>query len=271
MTSHFRRMATMDRTGCGKTDSDNVDFTAVLSAVTCGNCKRSKAYKAAQEAHVEARREAVTEWRNGPRIIEYPTTEAAYDATMSDDTIADGTVLVVRGEGVVGVLMNAWPVAVTVSNGQFHHTINPPASGTDKAWDKATKLAAAMGFPLPAVVRQMKTAEILTRLDTMKAREDAARIEYREQPALMGRIRDLSARYAVGSRMTDDSGVTATVTEVSKGMVWLAPDGAAEYVGFDVEHPAAWRIADDVEVIAPFRTRSKVKSTSRARRFRKGA
>lgn len=206
MTTHY--LATIDSIGCGRRFVDGTDFSRKLSSVTCGNCKRSKAYKTAETAHVEELHTAITEWRNGPRVIEYATTEAAYDATMSDDTIADGTVLIVRAEGVVGVLMNAWPVAVTASNGQFHHTINPRASGTDKAWDKATELATAMGFPIQAPT-------------------------FSEQPELMARIRAVSARHAEVSRL--------------------------------------WRVADDAETIAPFRTRGKVKSTSRARRFRKGA
>lgn len=149
----------------------------------------------AEDCATTAVTDAVSDWRNGPRVIEYATTEEAYDAAMSDDTITNGAVLMVRTEGVVGVLMNAWPVAVTAANGQFHHTINPPASGTDPSWDKAVSLAVALGFPL----------------------------QFAERPALMDRIRSLGA------------------------------------------------VASDVEDSAPFRTRSKVKSTSRTRRFRKGA
>lgn len=208
MSVHFYRMATMGHIGCGRPAVDGTDFTWNIDEVTCGNCKRSKAFKAAVAAreatatnlrdladYWRSRTDAVSEWRNGPRVIEYATTEEAYDAAMSDDTITNGTVLMVRAEGVIGVLMNAWPVAVTAANGQFHHTINPLASGTDPSWDKAVSLAVALGFPL----------------------------QFAERPTLMDRIRSLGT------------------------------------------------VAADAEDSAPFRTRSKVKNTRQARRFRKGA
>jgi hypothetical protein len=47
-------------------------------------------------------------------------TGEAYDASQCDDAIRDGDVLSVPSEGVVGVLVGAWPVAITAQRGCFH-------------------------------------------------------------------------------------------------------------------------------------------------------
>lgn len=55
-----------------------------------------------------------------PRVHEFDSTIEAYGASQTDDTIVDGDVLVVRSEQVVGILLEAWPTAVTVAQGAFH-------------------------------------------------------------------------------------------------------------------------------------------------------
>ena len=45
--------------------------------------------------------------------------EFAYDQTQTLDAINDGDTLV-TDDGVVGFMMSAWPVAVTLNSGQFH-------------------------------------------------------------------------------------------------------------------------------------------------------
>jgi hypothetical protein len=50
----------------------------------------------------------------------FNSTSDAYDASQTDDSISHGDVLVVESEHVVGVLVDAWPVAVTPERGAFH-------------------------------------------------------------------------------------------------------------------------------------------------------
>lgn len=55
-----------------------------------------------------------------PNVHTFASTGEAYDASQCDDDINDSDVLVVPSEGVVGVLCQAWPVAVTPEHGEFH-------------------------------------------------------------------------------------------------------------------------------------------------------
>jgi hypothetical protein len=48
------------------------------------------------------------------------TSGDAYDITQTDDRVKDGDVLIVPSEGIVGVMVEAWPTAMTSENGQFH-------------------------------------------------------------------------------------------------------------------------------------------------------
>ena len=57
----------------------------------------------------------------------------AYDWTQCNDEVRFGDVLIVPREGIVGIMVAAWPLAVTRSHGQFHQI--DPAIG----WDKAIK------------------------------------------------------------------------------------------------------------------------------------
>jgi len=85
------------------------------------------------------------------QILHFESTGAAYDAAMSDDTIQTGDVLVITGEGVVG-LADTWPVAVTLAAGQLHHVrddLTLEGYGFDpESVDKAEHVAARYGFPL---------------------------------------------------------------------------------------------------------------------------
>jgi hypothetical protein len=58
-----------------------------------------------------------------PNIHEFNSTGQAYDASQCCEDIKDGDILVVRNEKVVGILTEAWPVAITQNSGAFHtHT-----------------------------------------------------------------------------------------------------------------------------------------------------
>jgi len=85
------------------------------------------------------------------QILHFESTGAAYDAAMSDDTIQTGDVLVITGEGVIG-LADTWPVAVTLEAGQLHHVrdgLTLEGYGFDPdSVDKAEHVAARYGFPL---------------------------------------------------------------------------------------------------------------------------
>lgn len=56
----------------------------------------------------------------GPRIHRFETSGEAYDASQTWDEILDGDVLSVPSEKVVGVLIEAWPVAIGETSGEFH-------------------------------------------------------------------------------------------------------------------------------------------------------
>ena len=56
----------------------------------------------------------------GVQVWYFEDSGDAYDACMSRECIDDGDVLVIAREGVVGVLMSAWPAAVTREPGAFH-------------------------------------------------------------------------------------------------------------------------------------------------------
>jgi hypothetical protein len=80
----------------------------------------------------------------------------AYDASQFDDTITDGTIIVIRAERVVGVLVGAWPVAVTPARGEFHALAVTPSVANEYAqytgpWAHAVNLAEAMGFMAESV------------------------------------------------------------------------------------------------------------------------
>lgn len=53
-------------------------------------------------------------------VHQFATTAEAYGASQSRDAIRDGDVLVAEEERVCGVLVEAWPVAVTEERGCFH-------------------------------------------------------------------------------------------------------------------------------------------------------
>jgi hypothetical protein len=89
---------------------------------------------------------------------------------------------------------------------------------------------------------------------------------------LMSRIRDLNVANVLGVKVGDivTNGRTASpVVEVTKGMAWIQQGNT--WQGFDVEHPAEWRVAESADDMpAPFRTASKVKNTRAMRRRRNG-
>jgi hypothetical protein len=76
----------------------------------------------------------------------FASTAAAYDTSQYDERIADGDILIVPSEGVVGFLFQAWPVAVTETNGAFHQLAEGAtfASLEGGQYAKAAELAQAI-------------------------------------------------------------------------------------------------------------------------------
>lgn len=55
-----------------------------------------------------------------PTVHRFSDTGTAYDATQTDDKIRHGDVVLIKSAHVVGVLLLAWPTAVTVDHGELH-------------------------------------------------------------------------------------------------------------------------------------------------------
>lgn len=75
----------------------------------------------------------------------FETTSEAYDACQCDESIADGDVLVVASERVVGVLVAAWPVAITAQRGAFHALSADADPGDLSGEDYSASFVAARG------------------------------------------------------------------------------------------------------------------------------
>lgn len=50
----------------------------------------------------------------------FDSTAEAYNMSQTWDAIQDGDILIVPSENVVGVMIEAWPVAVSENTGEFH-------------------------------------------------------------------------------------------------------------------------------------------------------
>ena len=54
-----------------------------------------------------------------PKTHEFESTGEGYDALQCDENIKDGDILIVPSEKVVGIAVEAWPVAITAERGEF--------------------------------------------------------------------------------------------------------------------------------------------------------
>lgn len=54
------------------------------------------------------------------RIHTFDTSLGSYDLTQTSDDISDGDVLHIPSEGIYGILLAAWPVAISPNKGEFH-------------------------------------------------------------------------------------------------------------------------------------------------------
>jgi hypothetical protein len=89
-----------------------------------------------------------------PKLHTFETTGEAYDASQTDDRIRDGDILHVPTEDVVGILLEAWPVAITEKHGEFHlanddldwSSVEPVSGGAPKDYRPSFEAARWFGF-----------------------------------------------------------------------------------------------------------------------------
>jgi hypothetical protein len=82
------------------------------------------------------------------RIHTFDNTVDAYNDTQTLESIEDGDVLVVPSENVVGILFQAWPVAVTRARGEFHRFASDDLMGYASQVQDAQDVARVIGAPI---------------------------------------------------------------------------------------------------------------------------
>ena len=76
-------------------------------------------------------------------------TIAAYDITQTSDEIKDGAILIVPSESVVGVMVKAWPTAITEDTGEFHSfDFDTRDDEYAENIEQAVQLACILGFTI---------------------------------------------------------------------------------------------------------------------------
>ena len=90
--------------------------------------------------------------RKSPRV--HVISEDAYDETQTNDSIRDGDVLVDKTHHVIGIMMRAWPMAITQKRGEFH-TLDSASDWHSfesgqymRSYRIAARLAKNFGWPL---------------------------------------------------------------------------------------------------------------------------
>jgi hypothetical protein len=104
-----------------------------------------------------------------PRVHTFGDTGTAYDSSQCRDDIHDGDVLVVAPEGVVGILVGAWPVAVTQEAGHFHTA----KDGWD--WSAVQKIAHSSETVDYTASHTLALVEA-AKLETPKLADDSSRV-----------------------------------------------------------------------------------------------
>lgn len=56
-------------------------------------------------------------------IHTFDSTGEAYNASQCSDEIKDGDILAVPSEHCVGILIQAWPTAISAQSGEFHRPV----------------------------------------------------------------------------------------------------------------------------------------------------
>ncbi|MGF0176700.1 hypothetical protein ACQF36_41480 [Streptomyces sp. Marseille-Q5077] len=97
---------------------------------------------------------------------EFSSTGIAYNHTQSCDGLRDGDVLVIKAEQVVGILVGAYPAAITKTNGDLH-TLTAPAREVEggayaASAEAAEQVARDLGFPLAGEPAEETEATVIT-------------------------------------------------------------------------------------------------------------
>ncbi|MHA4819343.1 hypothetical protein ACXZ65_33895 [Streptomyces aculeolatus] len=122
--------------------------------------RHAESILAVPSAHTRAEREAARLWikraGHSPAILthRFASTGEAYDDTQCREDIRDGDVLIVEAEQVVGILVRAWPAAITAERGELHRVDGDPRTLDDGKYaasvDEAERVARKLEFPLTA-------------------------------------------------------------------------------------------------------------------------
>ncbi|WP_328384361.1 AAA family ATPase (plasmid) [Micromonospora zamorensis] len=169
-----------------------------------------------------------------PQVHRFASTEEAYDAAQVRDDIQSGDVLLVDAEDVVGVLDDAWPVALSPQNGMFHTLVDDEAKEQfNTRYAASVQLAEAeirrierRNRPVPAALAQVPLGDDLPAtngqhiVSRMLAGRTVVFVEARHpqhpelEPLPRGRIRLVSADDAATPQfnVTDFDSNTADTT-----------------------------------------------------------
>lgn len=83
-----------------------------------------------------------------PNVHTFESSREAYDLTQTDDNIKDGDVLVIPAEGIIGILIEAWPAAFIYEEGYGPGKLHPVRwdvflnSGPEKDYTESIRLVA---------------------------------------------------------------------------------------------------------------------------------
>ena len=93
------------------------------------------------------------------RVHHFDSTGEAYNASQTHDDIRDGDVLVVRPEGIVGILVEAWPTVVHFTDerrdsGAFHELKDPKDKLFEERYPEALEVADEAASIVPRAIRK---------------------------------------------------------------------------------------------------------------------
>jgi hypothetical protein len=96
----------------------------------------------------------------------------AYDLTQTSEHIHDGDVLIVVDEGIVGIMVEAWPIALTSESG-YLHTAMDNFLPTHPEYDVSVNLAKSyiLSEPYYQIENGQRTKKQYDTLDTDILRE----------------------------------------------------------------------------------------------------
>lgn len=97
------------------------------------------------------------------KVHTFTSTGDAYDETQCNENIANGDILVIESEGVVGIA-DTWPFAITQALGQLHRfkdeidvpkaifVLDQPLINWQASFDEAKRIALEKGFKISSTL-----------------------------------------------------------------------------------------------------------------------